>query len=459
MGDPVVNKMDVPPANLAPIGESRVLTPLCELAVKHCVDKGGWHTLAGCVCHNYTPVYHSMFGHRRDSVRRVLEVGVNHGASIRMWKEYFPNAEIFGVDIRPECLFQEDRIKCFQGDQSNPDSLRAAVGKAGKGLFDLIIDDGSHVRQHQVITANTLIEFLSETGSYITEDLAGPDNAEITCRPDLLAAEMSIPSGYIWGGLYAGIGLGNARCKPKCPYCKGAIGEYLLEISRRTSLRVEAIPTFCINLPDAKSRWKAIQAQARAYGITIQRWEASTPDQVTGNYFEDLTKGQRACTHSHLRLFRHALERETGECVFILEDDAKFRNDWLPTLNGFLAVLSERDPDWDAVFLNVSEEIYPLHTWLPIKRQCSTGGYIIHRRGIEFILQNFAQKWHCIDWMTQVLQERGHTYSIFPWLVIQDGSPSSVQSSDKANADQEKMVRLLGEAKYDLSNYDCPQQP
>jgi hypothetical protein len=207
-------------------------TLLCELALKHHTDKGGWHTLAGDTCHNYTPIYHALFGQRRQDVRQVLEVGVNYGSSLRMWQEYFPNAEIFGFDIRPECLFQENRIRCFQADQAKPDLLRAAVAKTGGGPFDLIVDDGSHVRQHQVITANTLIRHLAEGGSFITEDLAGPEAAEITCRPDLLAAEMDIPEGYAWRGWAAGDGIGRARCKPHCPYCKGRGGEYLLEIRR-----------------------------------------------------------------------------------------------------------------------------------------------------------------------------------------------------------------------------------
>lgn len=211
----------------------RIMTPLCDLALKHHTDKGGWHTLAGDTCHNYTPVYHDLFGHRRNTVRRVLEVGVNHGYSLRMWQEYFPNADIFGFDIKPECLFQDTRIRCFHADQGNPDLLHSAVAKTGGGPFDLIIDDGSHVRHHQVITAKTLIPYLAPEGSYITEDLAGPEAAEITCRPDLLAAEINIPDGFVWRGLFAGDGIGRARCKPHCPYCKGHAGEYLLEVHRK----------------------------------------------------------------------------------------------------------------------------------------------------------------------------------------------------------------------------------
>src|ERR1700692_4306194 len=91
------------------------MTPLCELARKHETDKGGQHFRYGGgdsdTNHNYTPVYHRMFEEDRDSVRNVLEIGVHQGSSVRMWKEYFPRAQIVGIDTNMECLrHAEDRI-------------------------------------------------------------------------------------------------------------------------------------------------------------------------------------------------------------------------------------------------------------------------------------------------------------------------------------------------------------
>src|SRR5438067_9360832 len=100
--------MDVKVGDQVDLGLGRPtppLTELCVLARKYGTDKGGWHMLAGDTCHNYTPTYHHMFGTRRLSVRNVLEIGVNYGPSLRMWEEYFPNADIYGLDSNTACLF------------------------------------------------------------------------------------------------------------------------------------------------------------------------------------------------------------------------------------------------------------------------------------------------------------------------------------------------------------------
>jgi hypothetical protein len=202
------------------------VTLLCDLADKHMTDKGGTSTVYGGVpgdtCHNYTPAYHAMFGDRRESVRRVLEVGVNAGSSLRMWEEYFPAAEVIGLDIRPEVLFAAGRIRCYQADQGVRQSLQAAVAAAGGGPFDLIIDDGSHLEAHQIVTAETLLPLLAPGGVYVIEDI------DIDCRPELLADRITAPEGLAWEAVPTGVHIGKARCRPGCEFCGGTAGETLI---------------------------------------------------------------------------------------------------------------------------------------------------------------------------------------------------------------------------------------
>jgi hypothetical protein len=207
-----------------------VMTLLCELADKHQTDKGGRSTtyggVAGDTCHNYTPSYDAMFGSRRNTVRRVLEVGVNAGCSLRMWEEYFPSATIVGLDIRREVLFTAGRIQCHYADQGSGVSLLAAVEAAGGGPFDLIIDDGSHEDWHQIVTAETLLPFVAPSGAFVIEDI------EIDCRPELLAARIQMPPGFAWRPVACGVGIGKARCHPACRFCGGASGETLIVFER-----------------------------------------------------------------------------------------------------------------------------------------------------------------------------------------------------------------------------------
>lgn len=101
---------------------------------------------------------------------KVLEVGIKAGASLRMWADYFPNAQIYGLDVDSNTMINEGRIHSFQCDQGNEDQLRQVVQKLGTN-FDLIIDDGSHEPAHQMLTAKMLMPLLKDGGLYVVEDI------------------------------------------------------------------------------------------------------------------------------------------------------------------------------------------------------------------------------------------------------------------------------------------------
>lgn len=152
------------------------MTPLCELAIKYGTDK--------CGKHQYTPVYYDLLKDKK--VKRVLEIGVYNGASLRMWRDFFPGAEIYGIDIDLRSLIKEDRITCFAGDQTKAYTLRNAALVAG-GEFDLIVDDGSHVPDDQILTAWELLPFLAPNGLYIIEDVGAH---EYKVGPGALIADL-----------------------------------------------------------------------------------------------------------------------------------------------------------------------------------------------------------------------------------------------------------------------------
>ena len=156
-----------------------VKTELCLLAEKYKSDK------CPSIFHGYTPKYHELLNPIRDKVSKVLEIGIgtpktmSHvkdykaGASLFMWRDYFLNADIYAIDVKKEALVNEPRISSVICDQSKPDELEhMAVGFDSN--FDLIIDDGSHKPEHQIISAKTLIRHLASDGLYIIEDIADP---------------------------------------------------------------------------------------------------------------------------------------------------------------------------------------------------------------------------------------------------------------------------------------------
>ena len=95
------------------------------------------------------------------------------GASLFMWRDYFPNAEIYSCDIREDILINEDRIRSYKVDQSQSSELFNLIEVIGKD-FDLIVDDGSHITDHQIISAIALLPYLHKDGVYIIEDVSEP---------------------------------------------------------------------------------------------------------------------------------------------------------------------------------------------------------------------------------------------------------------------------------------------
>lgn len=138
-------------------------TLLCEIARKFCTDK---------VTNGYTPHYHNAFGLIRKNITRVLEIGVKEGASLLTWEEYFPMADIYGVDKLPWLVDKSmGRIKVLIADQSDKNDLSRLVAAITDGVPPIIIDDGSHMQHDQQITFEKLFPLMPRGGFYIIEDL------------------------------------------------------------------------------------------------------------------------------------------------------------------------------------------------------------------------------------------------------------------------------------------------
>src|SRR5208282_2798008 len=111
---------------------------------------------------HYFPIYEKHFARFRGKSPRVLEIGIDHGGSLQLWKRYFGHgAEIIGVDISPAAMFEEPQIVTCVNEQTDPMI-------AGLGPFDIVIDDGSHVAEDQGITFGNLWPRCQ--GVYLIED-------------------------------------------------------------------------------------------------------------------------------------------------------------------------------------------------------------------------------------------------------------------------------------------------
>lgn len=131
---------------------------LNKLGIKYNTDKA--------FDHKFCDFYESLLD---KNCKIVWEIGIWEGASLNMWAEYYPDAEIVGFDIADKRnLKLADNCKTMLLDQGNLDQLKSLAKCRG---IDLIVDDGSHIIDHQILTFETLFSSLREKGKYIIEDL------------------------------------------------------------------------------------------------------------------------------------------------------------------------------------------------------------------------------------------------------------------------------------------------
>lgn len=135
---------------------------LDDLARRYGTDKAS-------TAHFYTRYYERHFAPYRTKPIKLLEIGIQDGYSLKMWKDYFPQGTIHGLDINNCKHFTEDRVVIFQGSQADVGTLREINELAGP--FDIIIDDGSHMNADMLLSFETLFPLLPTQGMYVIEDL------------------------------------------------------------------------------------------------------------------------------------------------------------------------------------------------------------------------------------------------------------------------------------------------
>lgn len=119
----------------------------------------------------YFDVYDRFFNKFIGKSPKILEIGVFGGGSIELWLKYFgENTEVIGIDIDQRCSTYkyEGNAKIIIGDQGDPNFWNNFF--AENNNFDIIIDDGSHIFEHQILTLQKSFPHLKDGGVYVCED-------------------------------------------------------------------------------------------------------------------------------------------------------------------------------------------------------------------------------------------------------------------------------------------------
>jgi predicted O-methyltransferase YrrM len=130
--------------------------------------------------HDYLHILERYFELRRNEAINLLEIGVAGGGSIRTWHEYFPHAAIYGIDHNHEYINALElamtvekwhaRVRLVEGDAERVETW-ARFKDWGDPMFDIIIDDGSHLSGKIIETFHCGFTHLAPKGLYIIEDL------------------------------------------------------------------------------------------------------------------------------------------------------------------------------------------------------------------------------------------------------------------------------------------------
>ncbi len=149
--------------------------------------------------HSYANYYDLIFSPIRYHPVNLLEIGIDKGDSLRMWHKYFQHGEIHGIDIRGGYEYlHEFYIKTHIVDQSKRGEL-IVFAEQYPNYFDIILCDGSHEAEDDILTFETLFPYLKSGGFYVLEDtLCSQDktrwgkNADVYDRIRQMVGEVSM---------------------------------------------------------------------------------------------------------------------------------------------------------------------------------------------------------------------------------------------------------------------------
>ncbi len=130
--------------------------------------------------HSYIENFYSKtFANKQHTARNVLEVGIYTGGSLKLWRDYFVNATVFGIDTRSTDLlseftlsFNELRMYQIYGDAYSDELVQSLKNN----YYDIIIDDGPHTIESQCMFAQKYFDKLKPGGYFVCEDIASLEN-------------------------------------------------------------------------------------------------------------------------------------------------------------------------------------------------------------------------------------------------------------------------------------------
>jgi hypothetical protein len=134
--------------------------------------------------HSYLPLYQKLFINKKETAKNVLEIGIFRGGSIKLWADFFTNANVYGLDVMhiskvwEEIKNNKKIILYTSTDAYNIDFFNQYL--LDKNIkFDIILDDGPHTLLSMKQFIKLYSQIMSEDGILIIEDVQDWDWIDI----------------------------------------------------------------------------------------------------------------------------------------------------------------------------------------------------------------------------------------------------------------------------------------
>jgi len=126
--------------------------------------------------HSYLPLYEKLLINKKDTAKNVLEIGICYGGSIKLWSDYFTNANVYGLDIMDidnvwDEIKNKQNIKLYTSTDAYDINFFTTNFLNKHIKFDFMLDNGLHTLESMISFISLYSQVMTDDGILIIEDI------------------------------------------------------------------------------------------------------------------------------------------------------------------------------------------------------------------------------------------------------------------------------------------------
>jgi cephalosporin hydroxylase len=122
--------------------------------------------------HTYSVIYDRLFYQYKEKEVDFLEIGLNFGGNVAICSEYFSKINHYGIDMQDNVIIDKSKFTFYHGSFDDENIVK----KVYERKYDIILEDASHILEHQIKSIEIYLPLLKENGIMIIEDVQNMNN-------------------------------------------------------------------------------------------------------------------------------------------------------------------------------------------------------------------------------------------------------------------------------------------